>query len=935
MKDFGNPPNLPPRPPKEDGEPADKYQWEIMQQMGFTNEEIPKFADGYYWLKYFPPIAEIDLKRFGLACDFRRSFITTDANPYYDSFIRWQFTVLKSRNNKLSFGTRPSIYSPFDDQICADHDRAKGEGVKPKEYSIIKLKVAAPYPAVFQAFQNKNIFLAAATLRPETMYGQTNVWLKPDGEYVAIEANDNDLLVCTKRSADNMAWQNLTKEKKKVSVVATFMGQELMGAGIEAPNAPYKIVHVLPMLTIDMKKTTGVVTSVPSDSPDDYAALMDLKNKPKLREKYNIKDEHVLPFEVVPIINIPGHAAAIAPELYEKFKIQSQNDPKLAEAKDIAYGEGFSLGVMNEKCGSFAGMPVKEAKDKIKQDLTDRNLAAKYAEPESLVISRSGDVCVVALTDQWFLNYGEDAWKAQIDSWIDDSNPLFKTWSPAVRKELKETVDWLREWGCSRSFGLGTKLPWDERYLIESLSDSTIYMAYYTVAHLLHTDLNGVNANPAVNIKPEQMTKEAWDYVFLGAAYPANANVPSEDALKKLKTEFDYWYPVNLRVSGKDLIKNHLTMFLYNHAAMWPDQKEKWPGGIFANGYIMVEGEKMSKSKGNFLTMEQVCNEYSADATRIALADAGDSTDDANFTVFTANSSILRLYTHLEWIKEMVAMKDKLRTGPIAQFADLVFENKINQALIDCKQNYEKMLYREVLKSAWFEFESARDEYRLEVQGGMHVDLVFRWIEACAIMMAPITPHISEYIWTEILHNKTNIVNARYPDVSGLSVDKMMLRKNAYLRNVLHDARLKVTKEKNKPVSALLYVADKFLPWQLTALSVLNAVYTEKGNIDDAKYITAKMKEQKMDNKVMGNAMAFVSAKQEEIKKEGVQCLDNQVPFDECELLYMSEAILKQALNGIEFKVYKTSDANVPDPMKRVQQARPGSPSIAFVVEKK
>ena len=40
---------------------------------------------------------------------------------------------------------------------------------------------------------------------------------------------------------------------------------------------------------------------------------------------------------------------------------------------------------------------------------------------------------------------------------------------------------WLQQWACSRSFGLGTRLPWDPQYLIESLSDSTIYMAYYTV----------------------------------------------------------------------------------------------------------------------------------------------------------------------------------------------------------------------------------------------------------------------------------------------------------------------------------------------------------------------------------------------------------------------------------------------------------------------
>jgi len=37
----------------------------------------------------------------------------------------------------------------------------------------------------------------------------------------------------------------------------------------------------------------------------------------------------------------------------------------------------------------------------------------------------------------------------------------------------------------------GSKLPWDPQYLIESLSDSTIYNAFYTVAHLLQSDIRG------------------------------------------------------------------------------------------------------------------------------------------------------------------------------------------------------------------------------------------------------------------------------------------------------------------------------------------------------------------------------------------------------------------------------------------------------------
>ena len=92
-----------------------------------------------------------------------------------------------------------------------------------------------------------------------------------------------------------------------------------------------------------------------------------------------------------------------------------------------------------------------------------------------------------------------------------------------------------------------------------------------------------------------------------------------------------YWYPLDLRCSAKDLIKNHLTMALFNHAAIWDDEKF-WPRSYYCNGYINVEGEKMSKSKGNFITLNQAIEEYGADAARIACAMAGDSINDANFT---------------------------------------------------------------------------------------------------------------------------------------------------------------------------------------------------------------------------------------------------------------------------------------------------------------
>lgn len=112
----------------------------------------------------------------------------------------------------------------------------------------------------------------------------------------------------------------------------------------------------------------------------------------------------------IPVLSTPEYGDMAAEFLCNKFKIQSQRDIKqLAEAKDLAYKAGFYNGTMTT--GDFKGLPVAQAKPKVRQQMIDQSLAVPYAEPESEVISRSADVCVVALADQWYLDYGETEWK--------------------------------------------------------------------------------------------------------------------------------------------------------------------------------------------------------------------------------------------------------------------------------------------------------------------------------------------------------------------------------------------------------------------------------------------------------------------------------------------------------------------------------------------
>lgn len=82
----------------------------------------------------------------------------------------------------------------------------------------------------------------------------------------------------------------------------------------------------------------------------------------------------------------------------------------------------------------------------------------------------------------------------------------------------------------------------------------------------------------------------------------------------------------------------------------------------------------MAKSDGNFLTLSEAIKKFSADGTRFCLADAGDSIEDANFVESMADAGILRLYTFIEWVKEVMETKDTFRQGPPNTFHDEVFQ---------------------------------------------------------------------------------------------------------------------------------------------------------------------------------------------------------------------------------------------------------------------
>lgn len=912
-----------------------KFQWQIMRSLGIPEDEIKEFANESYWLEYFPPLAVADLKRMGIHVDWRRKFITTDANPFYDSFIRWQFNHLKDRK-KIMYGKRYTIFSPLDKQPCMDHDRSSGEGAGPQEYTLIKMEVLEPYPSILESFKGKKVSFVAATLRPETMYGQTNCWIHPDIKYIVFETVKDGIFISTKRAARNMAYQDFTEKDGEFKILQEVVGQNLLGVALKSPFTCYPKIYALPMLTIKEDKGTGIVTSVPSDSPDDYAALVDLQKKPAFREKYGITEEMIMPFKPVPILEIPEFGNLSAVYVYDKLKIQSQNDrEKLTQAKEMVYLKGFYDGVL--LVGEYKGSKIQDVKKNLQNKLIQEKSAVVYYEPEKTIISRSGDECVVALCNQWYLDYGNEEWKSQAEKALAAMN----TYHDEVRKNFQATLKWLHEYACSRTYGLGTKLPWDTQWVIESLSDSTIYNAYYTIAHFLQGDTFRGNKENALKIKPEEMTSEVWDYIFFkDAPFPKNTKI-AKASLDLMKRSFQFWYPVDLRVSGKDLIQNHLTFYIYNHCAIWPNEQDKWPKGIRANGHLMLNSAKMSKSEGNFLTLTESIEKFSADGMRLTLADAGDSVEDANFVESTADAAILRLYTFIEWVKEIVATKATLRTGK-QNFHDKVFVSEMNTKVAQTDDNYNRMLFKEALKTGFFELQAARDKYReLCSEAGMHAELVTRYIETQAKLMSPICPHVAEHVW-ELLGNKRSILHERWP-VAG-DVDEVAVKASNYLMDAAHSFRIylknhcavkkpkkgETPKPERKPNKATIWVAKEYPKWQHIILTTLKQLNGPAG-LPDNKTISSKLGEVAELKKYMKRVMPFVQATRENVERVGAEALSVGLPFDEAAILVDNKQYLLSTLDLESIEVKYTDSEDTPE--KTREDCAPGQPHISFSVE--
>lgn len=864
-------------------------QWDILRKMGIPDREIPKFADPMHWIEVFPAATIEDLKGLGAAVDWTRSFITTPLNPPYDAFVRWQFHHLKD-GGYVKIDKHPVIWCPKDQAPIGDHDRIEGEGETPTEYTLLKFPLA------------DGRFLVAATIRPETVYGQTNLWVDPEATYVVAKVGDERWIL------NELAAKKLAEQGRTVSIDSRIPGAELIGKEAVAP-AINRAIPILPGTFIDQGRGTGIVTSVPSDAPDDFVALRDLQRDDALLAKFQLDPERIRAIKPVSIIRTPGSGPLPGVEIVERLGIRDQWDrEKLEQAKAEVYKAGFYRGVLNENCGPYAGMRVEVAKEEIRKELTSKGQADLMYEPSGEVICRCTTRAIVkVVADQWFLAYGDPAWKALAHGAI----ASMELHPEALRKWLDYVVDWLRDWPCTHHRGLGTILPWDSDWVIESLSDSTIYMAYYTLAHVLQ----GGALRSAVPWA-SRLDDAFFDYVFFGkgeARTLAGRLGVDATTIEDLRREFLYWYPLDLRNTGKDLVQNHMAFCLFNHTAIF--SKEHWPRGYAVNGWVRLADRKMSKSRGNTWYIREALRAFPADVLRLTVANAGDGLDDPNLDMDFAETAQVRLK---DWLRFSTAKRStrRNRLGIDAWFLSI-----LNRAIEKAREGMAEMNYKAVLRHGYFDLQSAWSWYLRRSEGRPHAEALRRFIEIQTKVLAPFTPHVAEDIWHRI-GGAGFVIDAPYPEAKANEIDPQAEAAETLLQSTLADIReiLKVTRITPKRIA--LYTSPE---WKVRVHGIARDL-AKHGPIPVNALMEKALGEPGMRARAKEVA-AYAKRLAEELKHARVEDLERFASIDEFAMFRESAAFLGKEL-GVKVEIFRADDPSRWDPSKKADRAVPARPAI-------
>ncbi len=744
-------------------------------------EVILSFEDPKNVAAYFSKYIADDFKKIGASIDWRPKFTTMD--PEYQKFIQWQFRKLKEKG-ALVKGKYPILFSTLDKNAVGEDDIKDGDTdkVSVQTFDLIK-------------FPFGKAFIVASTLRPETLYGVTNLWVNPKNEYVKALVNGEEWIV-----AKN-AIEKIGQQSKNVKIVSEISASELIGKDVQHPILHDQKIPILETSFVSAEKGTGIVYSVPGHAPWDYVALKDRQEK---------GDAVAQKIQPKMIIDNPDKSTIIS--LLAKFKnpTLAQRD-SLQMATEEIYKIEFYQGKMNAHNGSLSGMPVQKAKDKMIEKLNASMRHDTLYEPSRRSLTRAGNpVSVAVLDDQWFLDYSSPEWKKKTRE-LTEKIPIYPE---KFKRNILDAIEWLEKRPCIRKRGLGTPFPFAEEWMIEPLSDSTIYMVFY---------IAGLHIRNA-KMTPEQLDEAFYDAALLGKRL--SGNDPRSKIAETIFTDVNYWYPNDLRHTAPAHISNHISFFLFTHTLLFPETF--WPKGLSFNEMLVRNGVKMSKSKWNVIPLQHAVRDYGADLMRLFVISSVGMERVADWK----DNQVPQVRSKLVELEKIFSDAITCNVGDTTEEGNWLEQN-LRVKLGEAFDAYDRMDFMVAAQKAFFETLNEVKRYK-KVFGGDERPIVKRLLREWLILISPITPFLAEEMGER----------ARFPEfVSVQTLERPhgtpspeMETRVAFIENVLQDMeRVKKLVKGGTRKTAYVYSADdQDTKWLQESMKQLEKFTQMQVKINDA-----------------------------------------------------------------------------------------------------
>jgi len=889
---------------------------------------IKSFREPKNIAKFFHNEIKLGMQDMGYSIDWRREFTTIDT--LYSKFITWQFKTLQKKGLIVQ-GSHPVGWCPYDKNPVSQHDTIGDVEPEFSEYVLIKFRLA-----------DNNIILPTATLRPETIFGVTNLWVNPDIEYLIIDVDNNaEQWIVTKEASTKLEFLN-----HSIKINRTLKGNELIGK-FAIDTIRNIDIPILPAKFVKPDTGTGIVMSVPGHAPYDFQALIDLKKETNLHS-FNIDLSQINPIKIIGIqeANLNGNSLiSCVEDAISKFNIDHQSDLGLEKATSEVYHLEYYQGKMLPNTGKYSGLDVQLAKEEIKNYLlSTKNLAEIFYEFINKPIKcRCGNECFVKLlNDQWFINYRDKEWKHKVHNYIDELSIIPED----LRQEFHNVVDWLKERACARKSGLGTKLPWDHEWIIESLSDSVIYMAYYIISKFINEQKYSMKKSL------NNINESFFDYILLGIGnvqdISKNCNL-SISLIQEIRNEFIYFYPVDSRHSGRDLVPNHLSFFLFNHIAIF--EKKFWPHQIVVNGSVLMEGKKMSKSLGNIIPLRRAIQDYGADTIRLAILISSELLQDADFSFDTARSIRIKLFEFYTLSQQILNSNfynkvsnpnlslDELLYLDISeneyslQLEDRWLISKLQRLINNVTRSMETLRIREALHNILYVFDQHINWYkkRINAKKRSNDNMVNKILILCFSirikLLSPFAPFISEEIWNN-LGSRSSIVASKWPTVFNEKIDPLSEESDEFIKRLTLDISNIIKVTKKLPHTIYIYCSSSGKQKIYQKILKIITLTNERnfGNI-------MKKLIQDPETSYAKTDPSFVKKTVEDILSESVESRNNRLnlnSLDEISIIKDSENLISNEIEfeNIRINVYSEEEKDKFDPKSKSRFSRPYKPAI-------